>query len=602
MSGEHRWLLVTPAQNEARNLPALAGSLVSQIGGWQGMWVVVDDASTDGTDGTYESLLPLPFPSMLHRRPSSLGLAGGGAFRAFLDGAEVGLEAMPEATAVMKLDADMVLRPDFLAQLGGAGRDAGVFGGVVMGRGERVRRGYIHGGIKAYSRESFEIVRRLPPATGFDVIDQVAVAQAGLRTRVVATAVASSRRETGSSVGRLTGRRRAGRMARWTGYHPVYFAGRLTRWAARRPFGVGALAMAYGWATAGAGPFPPELRHAHSAQQRQLMTGFLRHPSKVRSFFEFPSKGCDSQSTPGNRPWEQLKGRLGVVVISHNSTETIGRCLGTLPAGLGGAVVVDNASRDDTASLAAGARVLCNSANVGFGVAANQGRQELPQSEFILVLNPDAAIGERDLRELCTYLERNPACGLVGPRLRGAEGLLTSAGRRPTLATELRLVVPPAVATLLPERRYSPAYANSGPTGYIEGACMLFRAGAFDSVGGFDPRYFLFYEEQDIAHALRGAGWSVDLCAEAQAFHQGRVSRRSLPDDGRAQLLGSAVTYLEKNHGRVAATVFQAVGLAHVIERIVRRKLSADSAGAQARALTGGRPPVVGGFDPEKPR
>lgn len=263
------WLVVTPARNEAARLPVLAASLARQQHGIVGQWVVVDDGSTDGTA---ESIPPdLPFPVHVMRRDNSGGLRGGSPFAAFLAGAQRGLELLPQAERVLKLDADVGLADDYLVQLAAMPIEVGLVGGFLDQPGEEARPGHVRGALKAYNRAAFELLLTVQPALAYDVLDEVLLRSRGMQVAVVPAARATVSRVTGSSEGLLSGRRRAGVVSRWSGYHPLYFALRLLRYAFRRPYLVGSVVMFWAWATAGAGPYPADLRAAQRREQVALM-------------------------------------------------------------------------------------------------------------------------------------------------------------------------------------------------------------------------------------------------------------------------------------------------------------------------------------------
>lgn len=277
------WLVVTPARDEERRLPRLARSLREQTSPLIGLWVVVDDGSTDGTASTVPD--DLPFPTMVLRRANSGGLSAGSEFAAFFEGVRAGLEHLPGAERIMKLDADIELAPDHLAQLA-ATPVPGVIGGVIVSPGEREQLHTIRGALKAYSREAWEVVERLPPMLGLDVLDEVAIRQHGMSVEVVRSATATTNRATGTSEGSLAGRRRNGVMCRWTGYHPAVFALRIVRSLFRRPRLVGAVMLVVGYVTAGDSPFDAELRQAFRLEQRARLRALARHPVRwIRQSF-----------------------------------------------------------------------------------------------------------------------------------------------------------------------------------------------------------------------------------------------------------------------------------------------------------------------------
>jgi len=273
-----RWVIVTPARNEADRLPSLARSLESQLEGSVLRWIVVDDGSTDGT-GSIAAGLAAQFPVTVLRREAESGLATGAAFAAFRLGAKEAWRLEPSATRIAKIDADVVLDSGYMSAIEASGAGTGIVGGVLAN--DRERLDHVRGALKAYSREAWELVEdAIPAALGWDVIDEEAVLAAGMRVIVVPDARAAITRRTGTSEGAMRGRVRAGVVSRWSGYHPAYFLLRLVRYLFRRPYGVGALAMVWGYTTAGAGPFPAELRAQMRARQRGRLNSLVRSPRK----------------------------------------------------------------------------------------------------------------------------------------------------------------------------------------------------------------------------------------------------------------------------------------------------------------------------------
>lgn len=271
------WIVVTPARNEAERLESAADGLAAQAPGIVRLWVVVDDGSDDGTADLARSL-SLPFPLEVVRRMPGAGLTNASEWSAFLAGARRGLERVPDAERVMKLDADVCLDPGYLAALADVDPTVGLTGGRLRGVREREQAGHVRGALKAYNRPAFEIVAALPAALGWDVMDAVAVRGAGHGVRVVPTATAVVTRRTGSSEGLLSGRHRGGTVSRWVGYHPVYLLARLLRYTFRRPYVLGAVAMAVGYLRAGPGPWPDELKALMRREQADRLRALTRSP------------------------------------------------------------------------------------------------------------------------------------------------------------------------------------------------------------------------------------------------------------------------------------------------------------------------------------
>ncbi|MBC2642714.1 MULTISPECIES: glycosyltransferase family 2 protein [unclassified Rhodococcus (in: high G+C Gram-positive bacteria)] len=277
-------LIVTPMHNERSNIGDLALSL-SKLSFRAFDWVVVDDGSTD------DSVMRLNEKGAIQRfrlevRRNHGMLIGGSAFSAWRHGVDAAGD-LAKYTHIMKLDADVRLPTDYFELvLDRFTDDVGVAGGVIENPKMREQRLHVPGPVKLYSVRAYRILEELPSAVGFDVMDEVAIQQRGLSVAVVESARFELARAIGASQGGLHGRYRNGRVCRWTGYDPLYFALHLLRYLARRPYILGSFAMLRGFVTAGTGPYAHHLKKAHRSIQRGKLTRAVRSPvSWVRNTY-----------------------------------------------------------------------------------------------------------------------------------------------------------------------------------------------------------------------------------------------------------------------------------------------------------------------------
>jgi N-acetylglucosaminyl-diphospho-decaprenol L-rhamnosyltransferase len=254
---------------------------------------------------------------------------------------------------------------------------------------------------------------------------------------------------------------------------------------------------------------------------------------------------------------------LAVVIVTYGSAGHIEPTLRTLPTDrLAGVVVVDNASTDGTAEVVESmglpnVTVVRNAANVGFGAGNNIGLAAAPPSRWVAFVNPDAHVDAAALAALVAHLDRTPRAALVAPRLRDGTGPITSAGRLPSVAGLVRYQTPDPLRRLLPERRLPADHDRTGPVGMVEGACMVADRAALVAIGAFDERYFLFFEEADLARRLAATGRTVELVADAWAFHAVGATRQGERLGSLPHYVRSAVAYLERWHGPAAVAAYR---------------------------------------------
>lgn len=219
---------------------------------------------------------------------------------------------------------------------------------------------------------------------------------------------------------------------------------------------------------------------------------------------------------------------MAVVIPSWSSATLLPRCLGSLrEQGMElETLVVDNGSDDGTLAYLEreGVPHVSLSRNEGFAVAVNLGASRV-RARAILVLNADTVLEPGAVRALLDALESDPSLGGVQPRLLQLEegrGLdvdnarLYSAGQG--LTRDGRALEEGA------GEAQSPRYLRGAEVFGVCGAACLLRRELFDQLGGYDERYFAFYEDVDLNVRGRIAGWRFDYVPEAIVWHVGNAS------------------------------------------------------------------------------
>jgi hypothetical protein len=259
-------------------------------------------------------------------------------------------------------------------------------------------------------------------------------------------------------------------------------------------------------------------------------------------------------------------------------------------------IVVDNASSDGSADAARsfpGVRVVENQCNLGYGHGNNIGFRAA-QGKHLLVLNPDTLPLPNSLSTLVRFARTQPKAAIIAPRLLNPDGSTQeSAFRFPTLLmAAIDLFPPPAILPgrirqWLTRSRLNGRYPHQAKASHpfrIDhplGACMLINRAAYDQLGGFDDKLFMYSEEVDLALRYTRAGWQCWQVPQAQVVHLGGQSTRQLPDRMFVELWRSRLYIYRKHYNRAARI---ALGLLLVISQL--RDLLATTLKLRLRLLT----------------
>lgn len=269
---------------------------------------------------------------------------------------------------------------------------------------------------------------------------------------------------------------------------------------------------------------------------------------------------------------------MAVVVVSYNTRDLLDECLASARAeGASEIVVVDVGSTDGSVEMVRAdhrmVTIVETVGNPGYGSAANAGVSRC-DAEHVLLLNADTVIRPGAVAVLHRYLNDHDSVGLCGPRLVYPDGrsqhscfpfpgsvgwllendpLLPVAGLIPPLRRRLLHYAPPSTATAVP---------------WVLGAALAFRRRAFESVGGFDPDFFMYFEEVDLCRRLADSGWATHFVPHATVVHVGGASTRQAHPRMMVAHFRSTIRFYRKHHRGVQLQFWLAVMRLKVLARI----------------------------------
>ncbi|MDP2339725.1 MAG: glycosyltransferase family 2 protein [Deltaproteobacteria bacterium] len=269
-------------------------------------------------------------------------------------------------------------------------------------------------------------------------------------------------------------------------------------------------------------------------------------------------------------------------------------------------IIVDNDSKDGSLEkLQAGVdqrgvgdivTVMPSGHNGGYGYGNNVAlRRGLAQdkAQYLYLLNSDAFVEGTALQTMVQYLDQNADVGIAGGYIHGTDGAPhPGVFRYPSIWSEIEGSVRFApLSRLLEDKvvaRPVPAETTTERVEWVPGASMVMRATMLQQIGLFDETFFLYFEETDLCHRAKKAGWKIAFVHDASVAHIVGVSTgvKNLKRRTPGYMLDSRRHYFLKHHGRAylwASNLAFAAGLASFR---VRRKLQNKAEQDYESALT----------------
>ena len=261
-----------------------------------------------------------------------------------------------------------------------------------------------------------------------------------------------------------------------------------------------------------------------------------------------------------------MSDELFVVTVTYSPGPHLGRFLSTLSHATERPVTVimaDNGSTDGSPEEALerfpNTRLLRTGGNLGYGTAVNRAVAELRKDsqanlDLFVVANPDVQWGPNSIDALLEAADRWPKAASLGPLIRDPDGSVYPSARH--LPSVIRGGMHAVVGPVWRSNPWTAAYRqdrlepSERPVGWLSGSCLLLRGAAFDAIGGFDERYFMYMEDVDLGDRLGKAGWQNVYVPSAEVLHDKGHSTGRDPARNLAAHHKSTYTFLADRYGK----------------------------------------------------
>lgn len=229
---------------------------------------------------------------------------------------------------------------------------------------------------------------------------------------------------------------------------------------------------------------------------------------------------------------------LSIIIITYNSHQVIANCLRSLftnqldlPFHV---ILIDNNSTDQAKTKKAleefkefmPGQLTCldNPHNLGFAKAVNQGIRfglEKYDSQYFLLLNPDATLGNDCMQQLVDHARSDKTLGLLSATILQPDNNSPwfTGGSIDWLGVRTRHIIDKA-ATLS-------TTTNSSGNSYLTGCCLFIKRAVVEKTGLFDEKFFLYYEDADYSIRAQKDGFKITTVPNAICYHEESQSSTS---------------------------------------------------------------------------
>jgi GT2 family glycosyltransferase len=258
---------------------------------------------------------------------------------------------------------------------------------------------------------------------------------------------------------------------------------------------------------------------------------------------------------------------ISFIVVAYNSAATIANCLQHIledNAGEREIIVVDNASTDNTREIVCAfdeVKLIASPQNLGFG-GGNQLGFEASGGQIAVFLNPDAAIQSGFSQSVRRFFLAHDDVGILGPRILNGGILQRTCNAFPTFFS--LLYQHSAYKYLFPRSRAHRKFLVSDwdrqsarEIDSVSGACFAMPRAVLQKIGGFDDKFFLYFEEFDLARRVLKLGLKIYFEPSLTVEHIGKISTTQINPAKEQEIYNASCNYyLEKYHGRLQARIF----------------------------------------------
>jgi GT2 family glycosyltransferase len=290
---------------------------------------------------------------------------------------------------------------------------------------------------------------------------------------------------------------------------------------------------------------------------------------------------------------------LSILIVNWNTRDRTLACINSIRRFQPGQarvqiIVIDNCSEDGSveaiSDAGAGVEIIENKENVGFGRANNAGL-ERATGRIVLFLNSDTEMTATTIPDLLNEFDAHPEIAAFGCKILGYDGMPQHSVRGfPTLGAYLYSDTFLGMLGFFKRahdryRRKQFNFERWQPIEVAMGAALAVRSEVVQQMQGFDPRFFMYFEEADLCKRIHDAGYGLAYSPVPVVYHVGGASSRKSKARMMLVIRQSMFKYFRKHEPalkmRAFSLVFKPLFLMHMIATWLKQLLRAGLARLQ---------------------
>ena len=237
---------------------------------------------------------------------------------------------------------------------------------------------------------------------------------------------------------------------------------------------------------------------------------------------------------------------FSIIVVNYNTKNLLKHCLNSIIKNFNKddyeIIIVDNSSQDGSVEMLKNnfgdrIKLIVNNKNIGFGPANNLGASRA-QGKYLFFLNSDTITKSDILAPLKKFLNNSREVGVIGPKL-----VLADRTEQPYAHGKFPNLLNVIIGKL---KKLTVKSGKPFEVDWVSGAALIIRNDIFNQAGGFDEKFFMYFEDIDLCKRVKDLGYKVMVYSEVELIHLGGRSLSEL--NQRKRYYYKAQDYFYKKH------------------------------------------------------